>query len=116
MERIKYTVECLPEDEPVRGNAMLSGDADVDKECEDKILADLEWNQWAWCCVEVTAEWRGLKERVYLGCSSYANEEDFKKDQYESMCAEAREGLLKRVRDIIDAAAELQAIEEAVTP
>ena len=52
MSAIEFTVTALPECVGVVGNAMASGDDDFDKECEDKILADLDGgNEWAWCTV-----------------------------------------------------------------
>lgn len=73
------TVQCLPEDIEVRGNCMASGDDAVDKECEDRIVADLEnGNDWAWCTVKVTAEWNGITGVDYLGCCSYDSEKDFR--------------------------------------
>lgn len=87
MKEIEYEIEVLPEDTEVRGNCMASGDDDFDKECEDKIIADLEaGNVWAWCTVKVTASVGGLEGTDYLGCCSYKDEEDFREGTYyESM-------------------------------
>ncbi len=83
MTQIEFTLECLAEDTEVRGNAMASGDDHFDREVEDKIIADLEGgNEWAWCCVKVTARAGGAKGTDYLGCCSYAGEEEFRKDAY----------------------------------
>ena len=70
---------CEPEDTPVRGNAMVSGDDEHDRAVENRIIYDLEVNQnpWAWCTVKVTAEWRGVEASAYLGCCSYKSREDF---------------------------------------
>lgn len=79
---IKYTIKCSPEEEPVRGNALASGDDAVDKECEDEILRRLDLGDvWAWCCVEVFAEvevdGRQFRGRDSLGCCCYKDEADF---------------------------------------
>lgn len=42
MKRVTYTIEVHPEDIPVRGNAISSGDDALDREVEDSILSDLE--------------------------------------------------------------------------
>jgi len=94
---ITYTIECLPEDIEVRGNAAVSGDDAFDKEVEDSILADLErGNDWAWCFVCVTASltvdnftFTGTDN---LGCCSYKSEKDFCKPggYFDSMKEQAR--------------------------
>lgn len=77
-EEVTFTIEAQEEDIPVRGNASAI-DETIDRETEDKILADLEaGNPWAWCHVVVTARWRGFEGRDSLGCCSYASVEDFK--------------------------------------
>lgn len=84
--RVVFTVEALPEDIPVRGNAMASGDDTADQEAEDSIISSLEsGNEWAWCVVKVTARVPGVDvvEGVdYLGACSYASAEDFKQGGY----------------------------------
>lgn len=81
--RIDYEIECLPEDTPVRGNAMASGDDAFDLECENQILADQEaGNPWVWCTVKVTARCNGFRGHADLGCCNYASEEDFRTGGY----------------------------------
>jgi len=79
---IEYTIECLEEDTPIRGNALVSGDDDTDKAAEDALIDELTRNEWAWCLVKVTATAKVGKYTFtgvdYLGCCSYANEADFK--------------------------------------
>jgi hypothetical protein len=77
-------VSCEPEQEPVRGNAMASGDAAVDRETEDAIIAELDrGNEWAWGTVTVRVTWTAPSGREYhgddhLGCCSYADEAAFR--------------------------------------
>ena len=70
-------IQCLPEEVPVRGNAMASGDPAFDREVEQSIIDDLEWNPWAWCTICVIVRWRGFEGRDYLGACSYGSKQDF---------------------------------------
>jgi len=72
-----------------------------DQESIDKILSDLEWNEWAWTCVKVTATFEGIEGTDYLGCCSYENEKDFIScGYYEDMKAQAMEELLKKIESL----------------
>ena len=106
-EDVVITLECLPEDIPIRGNAVFSGDPDFDRRVENKIIAKLDHNEWAWCCVRVTARWKKypkLAEDEYLGCCSYANEDAFRKGGYfEDMCSETTDRLQTRLRAVFSA-------------
>lgn len=103
---VVFYLECEPEDIPVRGNCMASGDDAFDKECEDKILAELDdGNEWAWCCVKVTARLNqcpSLEGNAFLGGCSYESEEDFIKHSgyYEDMKRQALADLQKQVDQI----------------
>ena len=79
LEEIDWEIDCLPEDTPVRGNLVVSGDDDQDEADEDKVIEDLEHNPWAWCCVRVTGRWMGLEASDFLGCCSYESEADFRR-------------------------------------
>ena len=106
LNKIEYTIECLPEDIPVRGNAIDSGIDDFDTEVENDIIQQLEdGNEWAWCTVKVTAKFPGLDiEGVdYLGGCSYDSEEDFKKNgdgYFEDMKLTAQKDLLNQLEVI----------------
>jgi hypothetical protein len=102
-EDVEFTIEAEPEDIPVRGNAMMSGDDDFDRKVEDEIIADLEdGNEWAWCSVKVAAKWKRWEGRAYLGCCSYKNEKDFCQPggYFEQMKEEALEDLNRQIADI----------------
>jgi hypothetical protein len=97
------TIEILihPEDLPVRGNLMASGDDVLDKFFEDAVIEELEHNPWAWCVVEVKACWKGLKASTFLGCCSYRSENDFKVDGYfENMVDEVLKELSENANEI----------------
>lgn len=84
---VEYTIECLPEDVPIRGNAMASGDAEYDTQVEDAIIERINaGNEWAWCCVRVTAQTtidgHYFAGDSHLGCCNYHNEDAFKVGGY----------------------------------
>jgi transposase-like protein len=95
-EEVHIELEALPEHDTIRGNAIFSGDADIDKKVEDSIAEALEYNEWAWCCAKVTASALEEECSTYLGHCSYRSEEDFiKSGYYEDMVAEATEELIE---------------------
>ena len=100
MSEITYTIECLPEDCPVRGN-FATGDAVQDREIEDQIIADLDnGNPWAWCTVKVTARIEGINlvGVDYLGCCSYRDQADFEACMYfADMKAQANNDLIAQI-------------------
>lgn len=86
-----YDIDVIvhPEDIPIRGNAMASGDDDVDREVEDAIIADLaNGNEWAWCTVEVRVSrecdtcGQTLSASAFLGACAYKGVDDFKLSGY----------------------------------
>ena len=87
------TIEIVihPEELPIRGNLVFSGDGVLDTQLEDAVIEESEHNPWAWCVVEVKASWLGLQASTFLGCCSYRSESDFKVDGYIE-AAEVRAG------------------------
>lgn len=81
---IEITISAEPEEIPVRGNAMASGNDADDKAVEDEIIARVEsGDAWAWCTVRVRVTYRGvLSADSYLGACSYASEKEFRNDAY----------------------------------
>src|SRR5687768_1674990 len=80
---VAYTLEIEPEDIPIRGNAMASGDPAVDRKAEDWIRRQLNTgNQWAWCQVKVTASKGEHQGCDYLGACSYKDTKGFLKGCY----------------------------------
>ena len=97
---IRVVVTAFPEEIPVKGNAICSGDEDFDRQVESEILKRLEHEDvWAWATVCVTTEWEGLKEAEYLGCCCYADEEEFRQEggYFDEMVDEALANLNKRL-------------------
>ena len=102
---IQVLVTAFPEEIPVKGNAMCSGDEDFDQQIEAEILERLEQDDvWAWATVSVAAEWQGLKEKEYLGCCCYESEEDFRNNSgyFEEMVQEALTNLNLRLRNLYE--------------
>lgn len=99
IDQVQFTIEALEEDNPIRGNAVVTGDDAVDKKVEDDIIKRLESNIWAWCCVCVTAKWKGLEGTDYLGSCSYKDENDFKQPggYYEEMKEKAYDNLIEQL-------------------
>ena len=82
IDRVTYELRIEEEDVPVRGNAMASGDDDLDRKYEDEILDRLDRGDlWAWCQVTVTAKITVEDQRFEgwdaLGGCSYRNVEEF---------------------------------------
>jgi hypothetical protein len=93
--KVSYEIEVCQDDVEVRGNAMYSGNDDLDRKVEDTIIARLdEGDVWAWCIVKVIATYEGVggvEGADYLGACNYADEEDFKTcGYYDDMKEEAR--------------------------
>ena len=104
IEQVNFEIQCLPEDMPIRGNAIASGDDEYDKEVEDKLIAESEWNEWAWCMVKITAKYKGAKGTDYLGGCSYKNEKDFIQNSgyFEDMKQNAYAELLTELENMND--------------
>lgn len=103
---VTFLVEHEPEDMPLEGNAMASGDDAVDQECYRYIRTELaNGNDWAWCIVKVTATWQGFEGSDYLGGCSYTSEADFRQagGYFDDMRAAALDALNERVANVATA-------------
>ena len=103
IEDVEFSLNIEPEHIPVKGNAIVSGDVETDKKVEDEIFERLDRGDlWAWCTVEVTAEWKGLEGVNYLGCCCYADEKEFKAEggHYEDMKQEAYNDLIAQLKQL----------------
>ena len=70
----------MPDDTPVQGNALASGDEAEDKRYEGAILRRLDRGDvWAWCVVECecTHTSSGIKGSDYLGGCTYEDAKEF---------------------------------------
>lgn len=86
---VVFTIEVLPEIDGPEGHFGY----DTEEENQETIAyirAQMEWNQWAWCCVKVTATFGNFTGVDYLGACSYASQKDFEECGYfEDMKSEA---------------------------
>lgn len=100
---IKISLFVSPEYESIHGNASAI-DEETDRETEEWIENELRnGNEWAWCQIEVRAEWNDLSASDYLGCCSYRSMEDFKQPggYYDDMRNEAISLLNDKAQSII---------------
>jgi hypothetical protein len=103
IQNVKVTV--CQSDIPVRGNAIVSGDDEYDRDLENQIINDLEWNVWAWCDITVSLELEidgnTLQGGDSLGACNYKNEKDFMESLYPEMVQnainEALDGLKRSI-------------------
>jgi len=75
INEVEITVTPEPEEIEIKGQ-FDSGDAEQDARLEKKIREELEWSEWAWCTVKVTASWGGFEGSAYLGAVSILDEKD----------------------------------------
>jgi hypothetical protein len=76
---VEFSLTCEPEDVPLEGNVLASGDDEEDRKAEQWVRDQLDsGNEWAWCTVKVTATWGDFEGVDYLGCCSYRSEAEFK--------------------------------------
>lgn len=96
---LRLTIE--PDDTPVEGNAMCSGDDAADAEYEREIIERLEdGDYWAWASVTVRARFKSLEGFDYLGSCDYEGFDDFAaEDGYlPQMVSEAIDDLIKNAK------------------
>jgi hypothetical protein len=95
-EEVEIDLIVHPEDFPVKGNLIDSGDPEFDRELENQIIDRLDnGDVWAWCVVELRVTWEGFKGTDFLGGCSYDSERDFIENSmyYEDMIDVALEDL-----------------------
>jgi len=102
-DEVTFTLECLPEDMPFEGNCSAideETDRAQEKWIRDQLRAD---NEWAWCCMKVTAKWEGYEGVDYLGCCSYESAADFKQPggYYDDMKSQALEALNLELSEVV---------------
>jgi len=96
---IVFTITVEPEDTAPSEGGFEKPDGTPDKEIVAHIEKEMEWNEWAWCVVKVTAKWGGFEGTNYLGQCSYKDEADFAKGGYlPQMKAEALDDLKANIK------------------
>lgn len=95
-----YSILVRVEDDGPEGH-FASGDDDEDNETCRKIREDAQSNEWAWCVVEVRAEWNDLTGSDFLGGCSYASEKDFRENgSFADMKSQALADLVAKVAKV----------------
>lgn len=86
----------------VRGNVIASDDPESDKRYEDNLIHRIDMGDlWAWCVIEVRAEFRGIIASTYLGGCSYENSDDFMRcPYYKDMVADVVRRLAYEITDL----------------
>lgn len=100
---VEIVLRVEPDSEPVRGNALASGDDALDREVEDQIIARLDGGDvWAWAFVTVEARYAGLVGKDHLGACSYNDEKDFRTPggYFDDMKAEALADLQRQIDEL----------------
>ena len=105
-DQVVYAIEADFDDIPIRGNAIVSGDENFDREVEDELIERVNnGDVWAWASVKVIASIPGieLEGADYLGGCSYRDEEDFQQGgYYEDMKERALEDLEKQIHAVFN--------------
>lgn len=99
--------EALPEDQPIKGNAVATGNEQTDNEICEAIQKDLDnGNDWAWCVVRVHVIYKGVQsDYQYLGGCSYKSMRDFIDNggsYYTDMVNDAIVDLNERLQNIME--------------
>ena len=106
---ITFSIKVHPEDTHPRDHFAY----DTEEENEsmvNEILAKLEWNEWAWCLVQVVAEYGSLSATTFLGGCSYDSEKAFREDAYFSdMCEELKAELQELAKLSLESSAQFLA-------
>ena len=97
---VEYTIHLHEEYDDPEGY-FATGDDELDgKICRD-IRESAESNQWAWCVVEVKANYEGIFGNDFLGACNYASEKDFRESGYfDNMKAQALDELCKKLEKL----------------
>ena len=108
IDKCDVVVSIEPEDIPVRGNLIDSGDKERDTKDEDEVIECLNnGDHWAWGYVKVKVSLKEVPELTHtetLGCCSYGNEKEFLADNYYSgmilTCLEELNAKAKKISEL----------------
>jgi len=100
IEQVTFDIIVHDETAPIRGNCIDSGDAKYDEKIARRIERQLDnGNVFAWCTIEVRANYKGLQASDYLGCCSYKSERDFKiGGYYDDMTSETYGQIIEQLK------------------
>jgi hypothetical protein len=73
-----------------------------DDETIEHVIEQSQFNDWAWCCVEVIATYQGMSESSFIGACSYNDESDFRECGYfEDKKEESITALYERIKSLV---------------
>lgn len=99
---VLWAITPEQEDMPVKDGGFQNEDGTSNEKLIRQIMDDSAWNEWAWCCVKVSAKWKRFEGVAYLGGCSYASKEDFEKGGYlPQMQEEALDDLNNQINQTI---------------
>lgn len=97
MDECEFILTCEPEYDSPEGS-FASSDDERDAEDVARIIAESQWNEWAWCIAKVECNWRGIKGEDFLGGCNYASEKDFREGGYfEDMKTESYRRMIESI-------------------
>lgn len=100
IKQVEFEMTVEPEYTPIRGS-FSSGDDELDEQTALDIEKQLEYNEWAWCCIKMECKYKGLTGTDYLGACSYKDSNDFMNDgYYQDMKQEAYADLIQQIKDL----------------
>ena len=102
---VTYSLFIEPEDSPLEGNVIESGDNVTDLLAEVDIAQRLNYgDEWAWFCARVEASFKSLRGIDMLGCCSYSGKDEFLADDgyWPDMKAQALANLIMAARDGVE--------------
>lgn len=109
IDEVTYSFNIEEEHISIEGNAMASGDEEMDKEVYSWIRNELNaGNYAAWCCAHVRASWHGFHGDAYLGGCSYESEEKLWEDWSNEMKKDALADLNERIKNTFEQISILQ--------
>jgi len=104
---VTFSLTAEPEDLEIEGNASAV-DPETDAETYAWIRRELQsGNDWAWCCVTITATWEGIEGQDTLGGCSYQSENDFTNDGGEGYYSDMRKAALADLNENVRATIKL---------
>ena len=107
VDDVEWVVEAEQDDLPVRGNAIASGDDEVDKRVEEEIIERIEnGDVWAWASVCVRGRFKGLEATTYLGGCCYRDEDEFCQagGYFDDMQKDVLSDLQDQLEELVEAA------------
>lgn len=103
MDQVSFVVETEEEDNPIE-DCCDAGDPIATRLMEDHVRRLAAKTEWGWCCVKVSAVWKGHRASDYLGSCSHESKADFihNSGYYEDMKRTAYNELIEELKQLND--------------